>query len=293
MIDETATKSKQDYEAKKAANEVSLVGAGGKLERPQFVKIMRDMCQGLFCFTGTESAEMLSLKQLIILRDHDFESREREIDYEGPDGLDMQIEGLDLEKDGNAALGNMAVEAFEMLLSKNELETLEDDPMHVLSLCQFLCKKLGIQPDTDTWTMGAYQLFGKQTTDDDDFCSRWVGLGTAEPKAGIQFENEDLKQVLGDPSRVFRCTDDGRALGLKWEEVGSKPKEGNKIVNPKLASGLQERQEFSSKQWDEFNVSDLPFDAYIEAGGKYFKPAGWTKFNIVKSVQLTVPNLQI
>jgi len=68
-----------------------------------------------------------------------------------------------------------------------------------------------------------------------------------------------------------------RALGLKWDEVGSKkPTTGSEIKNDKLASllkGVKGQIVFTKEQFYKFNILHISTDSYIKAGDCYFKPA--------------------
>ena len=68
-----------------------------------------------------------------------------------------------------------------------------------------------------------------------------------------------------------------RMSGLKWEESGVKVTEqGIELHDAKLASALLWKQEFSREEIDQFEgVSKLgvPYNCFINASGKYFKPA--------------------
>jgi hypothetical protein len=61
--------------------------------------------------------------------------------------------------------------------------------------------------------------------------------------------------------------------GLRWKEAGcGKPKRGTEINNALLAAALQQRVEFSEKEFVKFRVVELSDDSYIKVGNKYFKP---------------------
>jgi hypothetical protein len=64
--------------------------------------------------------------------------------------------------------------------------------------------------------------------------------------------------------------------GLKWEELGSeRPASGTEIHNSSLAMALKgKKTEFSREEFKVFKVFYLTSDSYIQAGDKYFKPAG-------------------
>ena len=65
-----------------------------------------------------------------------------------------------------------------------------------------------------------------------------------------------------------------KASGLKWRKVnGAEPTEGTKLVNAALSDALRGKNDFSQAEWDEFNVKDLRFDHFIQAGASYFQPA--------------------
>ena len=79
-----------------------------------------------------------------------------------------------------------------------------------------------------------------------------------------------LKFETGDPQPTGYSP-----LGLKWKERGSeKPAVGQEIKNKALATELRQRLKFTRKEWDEFEVSSLSGDSYIQSGNKYFSPDG-------------------
>ena len=83
---------------------------------------------------------------------------------------------------------------------------------------------------------------------------------------------EWLKFETGDPQPTGYSP-----LGLKWKERGSeKPAVGQEIKNKALAAELRQRLKFTRKdsEWDEFEVSSLSGDSYIQSGNKYFSPDG-------------------
>jgi hypothetical protein len=71
------------------------------------------------------------------------------------------------------------------------------------------------------------------------------------------------------------------ASGLKWEESGVEElKGGVELYNAELASALKSKQEFSREEIDEFGGvlpgSGVPYNCFINANGRYFKPvADW------------------
>jgi len=70
------------------------------------------------------------------------------------------------------------------------------------------------------------------------------------------------------------------ACGLQWEETGGasdKPPPGTEIINAPLASALLAKTEFTTEEFDVFNVSDLAEGCYINAGDKRFQPAAMNR----------------
>jgi len=85
--------------------------------------------------------------------------------------------------------------------------------------------------------------------------------------------------IHGKSSKVEHAQDEKAALGLSWEDIGTKEPTGangsKEIKNEKLAKALKEgRNEFSSDEFNEFNIdgSNLSENCYIKAGDKFFKP---------------------
>jgi len=68
--------------------------------------------------------------------------------------------------------------------------------------------------------------------------------------------------------------------GLQWEETGGasdEPPPGTEIVNALLASALLAKTEFTTEEFDVFNVSDLAEGCYINAGDKRFQPTAMNR----------------
>jgi hypothetical protein len=63
-------------------------------------------------------------------------------------------------------------------------------------------------------------------------------------------------------------------LNVKWKDVGSvKPSSGVEIDNAALAAALQNDTEFSMADMVKFKVLTLSYDAFIQAGDRYYMPA--------------------
>ncbi len=82
------------------------------------------------------------------------------------------------------------------------------------------------------------------------------------------------------------------ALGLKWSKLGSSRPEGSEIRNAALAkalydsamSGAHDEVAFTRDEWDQFHLTNLSVDSYIEvksssADPVYFKPAQVSTLN--------------
>jgi hypothetical protein len=78
----------------------------------------------------------------------------------------------------------------------------------------------------------------------------------------------------GYPLYELHGLPDERASGLKWTNVGcTKPTFGRELNKPELAHTLTEKTDFKQKEWDEFEISMLRYDDFIQVGECYFKPA--------------------
>jgi hypothetical protein len=78
----------------------------------------------------------------------------------------------------------------------------------------------------------------------------------------------------GYPQYELHGLPDERASGLKWANVGcTQPTFGRELDNPELAHALTEKTDFKQKEWDEFEISMLRYDDFIQVGECYFKPA--------------------
>jgi hypothetical protein len=63
------------------------------------------------------------------------------------------------------------------------------------------------------------------------------------------------------------------ACGLNWEKTGEKkPTAGRELEVPKLVGALKSKTQFTKEEWNDFGISDLRYDDYIEVGNAYFKP---------------------
>jgi len=63
--------------------------------------------------------------------------------------------------------------------------------------------------------------------------------------------------------------------GAKWLCAGATPPPtGRRLENTELARALTLKTEFSQMEWNAFGISDLHVDDFIQAGERYFKPAG-------------------
>lgn len=61
--------------------------------------------------------------------------------------------------------------------------------------------------------------------------------------------------------------------GLKWHKIEkSKAGKGDALRNEKLATALKEKQEFTEKEWESFDVKNLRSNNYIQSGENYFEP---------------------
>ena len=82
------------------------------------------------------------------------------------------------------------------------------------------------------------------------------------------------------------------SLGLLWREIGSeKPKTGTSISNSKLARALQDKWEFTRKELDVFQVSNLSCSSYIQVGDKYDRPAA--KKGDISGVPMTAGDFEV
>ena len=106
------------------------------------------------------------------------------------------------------------------------------------------------------------------------FC-HGVNVISVQAKAAFKdFVHVSDDAAVADALSDRDCAPPAEALGLKWERIWSKKQlTGTEISNDALASGLEEKTEFSRKEWEEFGVSNLTHQSYIKAGDKYFKPA--------------------
>jgi len=60
---------------------------------------------------------------------------------------------------------------------------------------------------------------------------------------------------------------------VQWKEVGAEePVTGTEIKNDALATAISEKQHFTKKEVDDFNLVDFSYDSYIKVGGTYFQP---------------------
>lgn len=67
----------------------------------------------------------------------------------------------------------------------------------------------------------------------------------------------------------------GVTLGSKWRNLGAfEPEEGEELKNDALAVALLEKQTFSQKDLDAFELPALRHDHYIKSGTDYFEPDG-------------------
>ena len=62
-------------------------------------------------------------------------------------------------------------------------------------------------------------------------------------------------------------------VGLRWVKlISSKAPSGTRITNARLAEGLQTKVRFSRAEFEQFGLSELSQEAFIEVNGKYYKP---------------------
>ena len=65
-------------------------------------------------------------------------------------------------------------------------------------------------------------------------------------------------------------------LGLEWQDVGAaEPAEGRRLTNAKLQDALASKMamQFAQEELDAFRFTDLRSTDFVEAGGRYFRPA--------------------
>jgi len=116
-----------------------------------------------------------------------------------------------------------------------------------------------------------------------EFCVRaQIGYDLASKESKEKSEKGYVDPHIGCNYILY-----GKALGLKWMEIGpSKPVKGTEINNLNLAKALKDNVEkykfgfvraqvdFTQKQFSAFNVSNLSADSYIKVVNTFFKPAG-------------------
>jgi ankyrin repeat protein len=78
----------------------------------------------------------------------------------------------------------------------------------------------------------------------------------------------DLEQI-----DTFRIQPEVEARGLKWLNIGEKPKHGRKLNHPKLAKALTNKTEFTLQEWKGFGIKGLGVTDFVKAGDLYFQPA--------------------
>merc|ERR1712127_261039 len=62
------------------------------------------------------------------------------------------------------------------------------------------------------------------------------------------------------------------ALGLKWRNVGAtKPSQGLELEHHELHMALYNKTEFTQQEWDDFGVTNLRMDHFVNRSGYYFK----------------------
>lgn len=75
--------------------------------------------------------------------------------------------------------------------------------------------------------------------------------------------------------KFFEDCHENKASGLKWKSVGeAECTKEYRLDKPKLKSALGGKTDFTQAEWNDFCIYNLHMDNFIEAGGKYFKPAG-------------------
>jgi hypothetical protein len=109
---------------------------------------------------------------------------------------------------------------------------------------------------------------------------------SARQATDMMLPNDAWEQMQNAPHSVpYQVRAGGHLIplvsGLKWEEAGvDKSDQGIELHDTKLASALLHKQEFSGEEIDKFDSVvpgvGVPYDCFINARGKYFKPvADW------------------
>ena len=71
---------------------------------------------------------------------------------------------------------------------------------------------------------------------------------------------------------------DAAVFGSQWEEIGVANPTGRELSNPKLATALMSKTQFTADEWRDFGIYDLGKDDFIQSGAWYYKPVfgDWT-----------------
>lgn len=107
----------------------------------------------------------------------------------------------------------------------------------------------------------------------------WRQLGHVKPTKGRELTSPALSWALAKRSE-FDEAEWKVSLGLKWREItgtelknAELKKKGTELKNAELAVALQTKLEFSTAEWDKFNIKRLTTGHFVKVGDNYFQPA--------------------
>jgi hypothetical protein len=159
-----------------------------------------------------------------------------------------------------------------------------------LPRCQDIDKSAFVEPDEAASAFAeASGLQWRKIGDQKPSGLTWRKIGDEKPGTGKELKSMSLAEALELKTKftqeqwhAFDITalrmDHFIKSGVSYFQPAEKPRRGTELTNAELAKALASKSEFTQKQWDKFNITDLHVDHFIEglltSGVSYFQPTG-------------------